>query len=826
MFSYDKSIPQLLIIAKYSQNMPQSIKEQWKDRIDHIYGDLSGQRALDLEPIRIKFNQEISAFDIITSLETWYFLITNYIALSSIWRFKSKNGSDNKDSLTIIHQLFTGEAFERYGIYGCRNAIDFSWIDDLCITDSDILMEKLKYFLRCWDGNTFYQSNIDPFQKIHHELFPKNLLHITGQFYTPEWLAELLLKDIELKSNQTVIDPFCGSGVFLCQSIRMRLKYSEDIQKIISNTFGIDLNPFAAATTRSNLIYLISRSAHNYTKINLNIISSDSIMPSTISKINSDSLFSDNNFYVVDGKQYDLPDFNDNTIFNIKSTLEHFGLDLSSWIACNTNSDSRTFFSLTRKTAEFLIPFIIQKADIVATNPPWVGWEYIPRKYRESISNAWLKYDLFKAKGLDAAFLKEDISNLSLISSLDLYLKENGLGVYVIRPATMLANHTAKGVRRLSVFDKSIPFNIKKIRTFSNINVFPEALTETATWQIEKNKSPVFPIKVVDWQKKVKRWNPTSHESLLNVEESIIEVLKIADRTEPHDIESRWFIADANNSDTFKAIQGKNDLIPRMGIFTGGANAVFYINILKENARDCFCSNITERAKNDAPSKEMLIENELISSVVRGRDIEMWNFNQSVSIICPHDITTKMYPIEENKLQILYPKAFSYFIEMKDILTNRNGFAGWEKNILQKYFYTLQRVGEYSFAPYKVCWKYIASEFTICVVGLDKHNKPILPNDKVMFIPFDSENEAYFVAGVLSSTVVRGYVNSLISKRQISTNVIQSLNIPKYDSENITHRDIATACLGGHLAVRKADAKKLIAMKDIIDSLIVNLYQI
>jgi hypothetical protein len=46
------------------------------------------------------------------------------------------------------------------------------------------------------------------------------------------------------------------------------------------------------------------------------------------------------------------------------------------------------------------------------------------------------------------------------------------------------------------------------------------------------------------------------------------------------------------------------------------------------------------------------------------------------------------------------------------------------KKYFAKYFYTLQRVGEYSFAPYKVCWKYIASEFTICVVGLDKHNKP------------------------------------------------------------------------------------------------------
>ena len=76
MFKFDDSIPQLLIIAKYCQKMPEDIKEKWKNRVDYVYGDLSGQRSLDLQPFREKTNQELSSFDIITSLETWYFLIT------------------------------------------------------------------------------------------------------------------------------------------------------------------------------------------------------------------------------------------------------------------------------------------------------------------------------------------------------------------------------------------------------------------------------------------------------------------------------------------------------------------------------------------------------------------------------------------------------------------------------------------------------------------------------------------------------------------------------------------------------------------------------
>ena len=121
-----------------------------------------------------------------------------------------------------------------------------------------------------------------------------------------------------------------------------------------------------------------------------------------------------------------------------------------------------------------------------------------------------------------------------------------------------------------------------------------------------------------------------------------------------------------------------------------------------------------------------------------------------------------------------------------------------ERKIHQQHYFALQRVGSYTFAPYKVCWRYIANQFIVCVLGSDQEGKVIIPNDKVMFIPMDDPDEAYFVAGFLSSNAVRRYVDCVADKRQISTRVIRSLAIPDYDSSDTGHRQIRDACREGH----------------------------
>jgi hypothetical protein len=295
--------------------------------------------------------------------------------------------------------------------------------------------------------------------------------------------------------------------------------------------------------------------------------------------------------------------------------------------------------------------------------------------------------------------------------------------------------------------------------------------------------------------------------------------VKQALRTDPHNVESRWLIADPHTIETFSPLYGTNDYLPRMGVFTGGANAVFYLEYLcpGDTKETGFYRNIVERAKRSAPSRKVLLENNVVFSVLRGRDIQMWHSDPKMHLLCPHTRETRMYPLEEPLLKSIYPLAYEYLLSMRDVLSERQGFAGWEKEVLKKYFYTLQRIGEYTFSRYKVCWKYIASEFTVCVVNGDDYAKPILPNDKVMFIPFESSQAAYFLCGMLSSTPIRNYINSSASKRQISTNVIRSLALPQFDETKALHLEISSTCMRGHSATSDNDAETLNMLRKQLD---------
>src|SRR5258706_15302980 len=115
-----------------------------------------------------------------------------------------------------------------------------------------------------------------------------------------------------------------------------------------------------------------------------------------------------------------------------------------------------------------------------------------------------------------------------------------------------------------------------------------------------------------------------------------------------------------------------------------------------------------------------------------------------------------MEPLPEKTLASDYPLAWAYLNIFKTELQARRGFAGWERHIHEKYFYALQRIGDYTFKPYKVCWRFIASAFLPVVVG--PADDPYLgevypiPNDKVVYVGLDDGDEAYYLCGLLRSS--------------------------------------------------------------------------
>ena len=108
------------------------------------------------------------------------------------------------------------------------------------------------------------------------------------------------------------------------------------------------------------------------------------------------------------------------------------------------------------------------------------------------------------------------------------------------------------------------------------------------------------------------------------------------------------------------------------------------------------------------------------------------------------------------------PLTLAYLRKFQDSLDERRGFTGWEREATADGFYAIQRVGDYTFAPFKVVWRYISTTFMCAVLsGASVSNsemKPCIPNEKLMLIPFEEKLEAHYVSrppGIVTRSGVR-----------------------------------------------------------------------
>lgn len=90
-----------------------------------------------------------------------------------------------------------------------------------------------------------YQFDIIPIElisNIYEELYHKKEKNIHGTHYTPASLVEFLLKKVltpeRLRTNPRVIDPACGSGIFLVEAFRRIVRYELYKQGKGNLTFG------------------------------------------------------------------------------------------------------------------------------------------------------------------------------------------------------------------------------------------------------------------------------------------------------------------------------------------------------------------------------------------------------------------------------------------------------------------------------------------------------------------------------------------------------------------------------------------------------------
>jgi len=644
----------------------------------------------------------------------------------------------------IDKHVFEKDFFLQKGIqnYACKAY--FNWF--LAIQNIEKQLFEIEK-----DVNKYLENSETDFIKgIFESVFPSPVRRAMGEFYTPDWLANFTIQTLtendELAHQKTYLDPTCGSGTFIFNVIKQFQQKSDN--QIFKQVFGIDLNPVSVLAGKTNYLILYAQcfefSADN--PLQIPIFYADAIQ----AKFQNNAMFSD---FVNEYENIAIP-----------------------------------------------------KVDYLVGNPPWVNWEYLPTDYKLRTAHLWQYYNLFAVKGLEAGFIKEDISVLLTYVALDKYLKDAGKLGFVVKETLFKSIKQGEGFRKFKIFPTNISLNPYRVDDLTLFKPFKDVVNRTALLFIQKGEAVQYPTNYVVWQPlNGKR----SFENDFDIKELPIHFEFINKKAQPSDAQktnSGWITVESKNLDKTNLILGKSAYLARTGTFTGGANGIFWLNILEKNNDLLTIQNITERAKNKMKIVKTELETEFVFPFLTGNDLEFWQYSYSKYTLCPHTAESKMYPIDLKTLGN-YPKTLQYFENFKTELKDRKGFTTFDKHIQLANYYAIQRIGDYTFAPYKVAWRYICKDFRPAVIEYadDKYvgKKNIIPNEKIIFVGLHDRQEAYYLCGLLSSTQYQQTIENYMIGTQITPSIISRLNLPKFDKNNLNHLKISELCQNGHFAEGK-----------------------
>jgi hypothetical protein len=246
-------------------------------------------------------------------------------------------------------------------------------------------------------------------------------------------------------------------------------------------------------------------------------------------------------------------------------------------------------------------------------------------------------------------------------------------------------------------------------------------------------------------------------------------------------------------------------------------NGVFWLSVNGKRPDGLLMvSNVTDRAKRPVPSLQTSIEADLVYPLLRGLDVQAWSAKPELSVLVTHEQGMRLKAIPVDDMQRKYPKAWSYLQHFEKELRTSGSFKRFFN--ADSPFYSIFDIGDYSFSTHKLVVREIAGGLTCAVAGSHK-GKPIIPDHKLILVPFEDETEAHFLCGLLNSSPARLFVDSYVITTQFSPHLFENLAIPDFDSHNKIHRRLAVLSKEAHDATSRGEMGDVARITDEIDHL-------
>ena len=865
-----------------SKGRARTFFNEWRRLFGIVYGEqFNTQQAEEAKKLSelYKVGKETDFQELLFSVHTYFVLLMKLIAAElltiSETSFKSSFSDDlvHSDKKTLLHKLNYIEEGGVYAQRGITNFLEgdfFRWyLDAFSPRLEEAIRDTARALSEFEPATTAInpQSNRDLLKKLYQYLVPQEVRHKLGEYYTPDWLAELVINEVAYDGStfKRLLDPACGSGTFLVIAIQRAKEYGhshkeaplETAKRIVANIWGFDLNPLAVIAARTNYLFALGELVDELPHLEIPIYLADSVLwPDKAGQMQINFAGGEHIKIQTSVGPFHVPHIwvKDEGFLMRKAAPVVEKIAKQNYSAAEAikrfkkeglvfpphEQVVQNFYGEILRLEEqgkngiwarFLknafAPMVAGKFDFVVGNPPWIRWGYLSQEYRHATLEMWKQYGLFSLKG-HAARLgggEKDFSMLFTYVAADYYLKKGAKLGFLITQEVFKSKGAGEGFRKFKLDDRE-PLKVTKALDLVSVQPFEGAANKTAAIILKKGTKTIYPVPYTLWKRKNRvgkiHTDLTFEEALPLLNKKRLFAQPIGSST------GSWQTIEAHQKE-LAHIQGENKYRARRGASTE-PYGVFWLEIRQVLSNGALIiRNLPEKGKRKIPQVEERIEPDLVFPAVRGADIERWSVIPGIFVLVSQD-PKKREPYPQDHMKKKCPGTYDYLTRFKDVLLSR-GSKTVRQLAERTEFYAMFGIGAYTIARYKVVWKRMASDIVAAVISQYKTPfgyKTVIPTDTTSLFATEKENEAHYLCAIINSTPVRDFIKSYSSAGRGfgAPSVMSHVGISKFDPNNKLHQKLSQLSQTLHDLKAKNDLDDITRLEKEVDRLVFTLFGI
>jgi tRNA1(Val) A37 N6-methylase TrmN6 len=444
----------------------------------------------------------------------------------------------------------------------------------------------------------------------------------------------------------------------------------------------------------------------------------------------------------------------------------------------------------------------VPQFDYVVGNPPWIAWDNLSDEDRRATKPLWEQYGLFSLSGSQARHGggKKDLSMLMLYAAADRYLKPGGrLGMVVTQ--TVFQTLAGDGFRRFRLGREGPPLRVLRVDDLTALRPFGDAANWTSTIVLEKGAATEYPVPYFRWTEEKGEGGRGKGKRRFRQEACVARPI------DPRKPTSPWLVLEQraeNSGQPLAASQEPAGYTAHLGANSGGANGVYWVEVLGEAPGGLLVRNIAAKGKHPIDVVEAVIEPGLLYPLLRWGGVGRYRATPGGCILLAQDPATRA-GIEEAVMRARWPRTLAYLERFRDLLAARAAFRRYQHG---GPFYSMYNVGPYTTAPVKVVWRRMDRRINAAVVetlwcsphpgplpeGEGTVARPVIPQETCVLVACDSTDEAHYLCAMLNSAAVNALAaaHSVRGGKSFGTpGMLAFLRIRRFRPDHQRHRQLA-----------------------------------